>query len=143
MDNILNEISSKHIDRLIDGEPTSEYVIEELCELGARSLLPRDLSRIFNERGLMYRNLGADMWNSGRTGRSLQYFDFAHIDFSTSITFDPEYWRPYFNKANLYARDQQNYELSLLFYPKAAALSPSCADVFHNMGLAYASLHQY
>jgi tetratricopeptide (TPR) repeat protein len=104
--------------------------IESILRLpGADSLPKNDLSRLFNERGFMYRNM--------------RQFDAARSDYTKSIELNPNYWRPYFNRANLRARDLKQFLIAIPDYDEAIRLNPTFADIFNNRGLTYDALKEY
>ncbi len=103
--------------------------IELVLQLpGGASLPRRDIARLFNERGFMH--------------RCMMQFNSARSDYTKAILIDPEYWRPYFNRANLHARDLPMFKEALPDYDIAVSLNPSFADIFNNRGLTYEALNE-
>lgn len=100
----------------------------------------RDLSRLYNERAFMARNIGTDLWNSGNRAGCSRWYAKAHEDYDLAIAADDSYWRPWFNKGNLLARDEHRFSEALPFLDKAAELNPESAEIFNNRGLTHQAL---
>jgi len=100
----------------------------------------RDLARLYNERGFMARNIAIDLWNSGARVSYERWCAKAHQDYDAAIEADESYWRPWFNKGNLLARDERRFQEAIPYLNKAAELNPQHAEIFNNRGLTYESL---
>lgn len=84
----------------------------------------------------------AEAFNS----RGVAYFELkeypnALLDYGQAIALEPDYYRPYFNRALLFTAQSQ-LDSALTDYDRAAKLAPDTADVYLNRGQVYALLQQ-
>jgi tetratricopeptide (TPR) repeat protein len=121
-----------------DWEGAYRIFAEAIASAGGSS--PRDTSRLHNEAGFMARCLAIEAFNLGDTDEYQRQLAIAHRHYDAAIAADDTFWRPFFNKANLLARDEERYAEAIPFYDKAASANSGEADIFHNRGIAYASL---
>lgn len=118
-------------------------VYTESLQLGNKSLPGRDLARLYNERAFMARCIGTELWNAGDRIGCDEWYAKAHEDYDSAIKADASFWRPWFNKGNLLARDERRFHEALPYLDKAAELNPAHAEIFNNMGLTHEALGNY
>ena len=113
---------------------------EAIRQLSLSATPSRGLARLYYGRALMARNIGSDARNSGNRVASEDWYGKSHQNYDLALERDPSDWRPWFSKANLFAKDQSQFREALPYYDKAAELNPQDAGIFNNRGLTNVAL---
>ena len=69
----------------------------------------------------------------------LQEYDLAIADYSRAIKINSTYWKPYYNRGNVFVT-LGNYEEAISDYNKAIALNPNFESAYNSRGICYLML---
>jgi tetratricopeptide (TPR) repeat protein len=81
-----------------------------------------------------YCNLGIMEFESGRVTGAFNAFTYA-------LKYDPRHFEAHFNLANLYF-ESGDLRLARLHYEIAAEIEPGCSNLYFNLGLVFAMMHE-